>query len=138
MVNVSIIERFEGFRSEPYLCPANKPTIGFGSTFYEDGTKVTLQDKPITKERAREILNWYCDTQVKYPDGLNENQKSAVCSLIYNIGQSAFDRSKLKQAIINKDELGIRNEWTWYKANGKILTGLVLRRQAERELFFRE
>ena len=95
MIDVSLIEKFEGFSLIPYICPAGKPTIGFGSTFYEDGTPVKMTDKPITKERARELVRWYCETLIKYPrKDLNDDQKAAVCSLIFNIGKSAFDRSK--------------------------------------------
>lgn len=138
MIDTTLIERFEGFRSKPYLCPAGKPTIGFGSTFYEDGTSVTLNDNPIDINRARELVLWYCSKHIKLPKNLNDNQQSALCSLIYNIGQLAFDKSKLKKAIENKDWVDAKREWTWYKANGKILPGLVLRRQAEKELFFKD
>lgn len=137
MIDTSLIERFEGFKSKPYLCPAGKPSIGFGTTFYEDGTAVTLDDNPIDINRARELVFWYCTKHVKLPKNLNDNQESALCSLIYNIGQPAFDKSKLKKAIENKDWINVRKEWTWYKVNGKILPGLVLRRQAEKDLFFK-
>ena len=138
MIDVSLIEKFEGFSSIPYICPAGKPTIGFGSTFYEDGTPVKMTDKPITKERARELVRWYCETQIKYPrKDLNDDQKSAICSLIFNIGKSAFDRSKCKKAIVAGDWAEAHRQWDWVTANGKILPGLVIRRQKEKELFFR-
>lgn len=46
----------EGFSPKPYI-PTKKdvPTIGHGSTRYEDGTRVKLSDPPITKQRA-EVL----------------------------------------------------------------------------------
>ena len=138
MIDVSLIEKFEGFSSIPYICPAGKPTIGFGSTFYEDGTPVKMTDKPITKERARELVRWYCETQIKYPrKDLNDDQKSAVCSLIFNIGKGAFDRSKCKKAIVAGDWAEAHRQWDLVTANGKILPGLVIRRQKEKELFFR-
>lgn len=137
MIDISLIEKFEGFSSTPYICPAGKPTVGFGSTFYEDGTPVKMTDKPITKERARELVRWYCETQIKYPrDDLNDNQKAAVCSLIFNIGQGAFDRSKCKKAIVDGDWAEAHRQWDWVTANGKVLPGLVIRRQKEKELFF--
>ena len=55
MIDVSLIEKFEGFSSIPYICPAGKPTIGFGSTFYEDGTPVKMTDKPITKSELESL-----------------------------------------------------------------------------------
>ena len=53
---VEICKTFEGFISEPYNCPAGVPTIGYGTTYYLDGTRVTLQDKPITQSQAELIL----------------------------------------------------------------------------------
>ena len=138
MIDVSLIEKFEGFSPIPYICPVGKPTIGFGSTFYEDGTPVKMTDKPITKERARELVRWYCETQIKYPrDDLNNDQKAAVCSLIFNIGQGAFDRSKCKKAIVAGDWTEAHRQWDWVTANGKLLPGLVIRRQKEKKLFFK-
>lgn len=138
MIDVSLIEKFEGFSEKPYICPAGKATIGFGSTFYEDGTPVKMTDKPITKERARELVRWYCETQIKYPrDDLNNDQKASVCSLIFNIGQSAFDKSKCKKAIVAGDWAEAHRQWDWITANGKVLPGLVIRRQKEKELFFK-
>ncbi len=137
MIDVSLIKESEGFAEHAYKCPAGKITIGYGSTFYQDGTPVKMGDT-ITPEKAEELLHWYCDTQIKYPEGLNDNQKSAVCSLVYNIGVGAFERSQLKKAIEARNEKRIREEWTWYKANGKVLLGLVKRRQKELNLFFKE
>ena len=46
----------EGFRAGPYIpTQGDVPTIGYGSTVYEDGTRVTLADPPITRERAVQI-----------------------------------------------------------------------------------
>lgn len=137
MFDTSLIEQFEGFSEKAYICPAGKATIGYGSTFYEDGTPVKLTDKPITKERSRELVRWYCENKVDYPrDDLSDNQKQAICSLVFNIGQGAFDRSKCKKAIVAGDWKTAYKEWDWISANGKILKGLVLRREAEKKLFF--
>ena len=46
---VDLIKNFEGLRLTPYLCSAGVPTIGYGSTFYEDGRKVSLQDRKSTR-----------------------------------------------------------------------------------------
>ena len=64
---LALITQFEGYhrllpdgRAAPYLCPASVPTLGWGSTFYEDGAKVSLIDAPITRERAYELLASSC------------------------------------------------------------------------------
>lgn len=47
----------EGFRASPYVpTQGDVPTIGYGSTVYENGTKVTLVDPPVTKERALQLV----------------------------------------------------------------------------------
>ena len=53
---IKLIKESESLFLEPYLDPINIPTIGYGNTYYEDDTKVTMNDKPITKERAEELL----------------------------------------------------------------------------------
>ena len=60
---IALIKRFEGFRAKPYLCPAGIPTIGYGATFYEDGSKVKLIDPAITEPRAVELLMHMLHTQ---------------------------------------------------------------------------
>ena len=56
---IDIIKRWEGFRPKPYLCPAGIPTIGYGTTVYPNGRKVTLQDKAITEQVADQYLRIY-------------------------------------------------------------------------------
>lgn len=47
----------EGFRASPYVpTKGDVPTIGYGSTVYEDGTRVTLADLPVTKDRALQLV----------------------------------------------------------------------------------
>lgn len=46
----------EGFSSPPYVpTKGDVPTIGFGSTHYEDGTRVKMTDPPISRERAKDL-----------------------------------------------------------------------------------
>ena len=54
-IGIDLIRFFEGEKLTAYKCPANVFTIGIGSTFYEDGTKVKSGDV-ITKERSAELL----------------------------------------------------------------------------------
>ena len=54
-----LIKKYEGFSSKPYLCPAGVATIGYGTTRYPDGTKVSMVDEPITEEQATAYLNSY-------------------------------------------------------------------------------
>ena len=141
---IELIKQFEGLSLKPYLDKVNIPTIGFGSTYYEDGTKVKLKDKPITEERATQLLEFIANKTfseninkvVKVP--LNQNQFDALVSFAYNIGNKNFNWSTLLKKLNLSDYEGASSEFLrWNQANGKILNGLVLRRQKEKELFLR-
>lgn len=134
----TLIKQFEGCKLTAYYCPAGKLTIGYGNTFYKDGSPIKEGDV-ITKAEAEDLLDWYCREHIKLPKReWSLNQKRALYSLIYNIGQSAFDRSKCKKAIEKQDWAEAHKQWDWTKANGKELKGLVRRRNAEKKLFFDE
>ena len=133
-----LIKEFEGFRSEAYKCPAGQWTIGYGSTMYEDGTKVKEGDT-INERDAEKLVEHYCRNRIKLPKGMwSVRQEDALCSLIYNIGQGAFDRSRLKKALEEQDWFTAYHNWDWYRANGRVLNGLVRRRNKEREQFFKD
>lgn len=140
----NLIKQFEGFSSTPYLCPAGIPTIGYGSTYYEDGTKVTLKDKPITEERATQLLEFIANKTFSeninkvVKVALNQNQFDALVSFAYNVGNKNFNWSTLLKKLNLSDHVGASLEFgRWNQANGKILNGLVLRRQKEKELFLK-
>ena len=132
-----LIKKYEGFRPVAYKCPAGQWTIGFGSTRYKDGTPVQPGDT-ISLTDAEDRVDYYCKTNIIYPKGdFSSVQKDALCSLIYNIGQGNFDRSTLKKCIEKQDWENARKEWMrWTRANGKVLAGLVKRREEECKLFF--
>lgn len=140
---VEIIKEMEGFRAKKYICPAGKPTIGYGHvirnnekylenaelTKYE-ATKLLLSDAAIAE---RELLQ-----SVNVP--LNENQKSALISFIYNLGITKFNKSTLLKKLNAGDYQGAADEllrWTKaYVGGQKVeLPGLVKRRKLERGLF---
>jgi len=140
---LELIKEFEGFRSEPYLCSAGVPTIGYGSTFYPDGRKVSLKDKPISKEEATQLLEHTVNSfanglKGKLEISLEQNQFDALVCLAYNIGLGAFSKSTLLKRVNSKDFINASNEFLkWDIANGKKLLGLRKRREREQELFLR-
>lgn len=142
-IATKLCKQFEGFRSKPYLCPAGIPTIGYGSTYYANGTKVTLQDFPITEEDAtglleHELEHTYLPSVLKYcPNLETDNGKlNAIVDFCYNLGAERLKTSTLRTKINAQDWPGAvieLNKWT--RGGGKILPGLVKRRQAEASLF---
>ena len=120
-----------------YKCSAGVWTIGYGTTIYPNGQKVKQGDK-ITTKQAEEYLLYYINNNITLPDGLNESQQAALASLIYNVGQGAFNKSNLKQAVLAMDYQKIIQNWDWVKAAGKPLKGLAKRRAEELYYFFKD
>ena len=142
-LGLELIKKYEGFKAKAYLCPANVPTTGFGSTYYEDGTKVKLTDPPITKERATELLEALLVSYERSVDSycvdtINQNQFDALCSFAYNCGVGNLKSSTLlKKVNKNPNDPTIKDEFLkWNKGGGKVLTGLTKRRIEEAQLYF--
>lgn len=130
-----LIKKYEGCRLTAYKCPAGIWTIGYGTTVYPNGQSVKRGDK-CTQAEADSLLEWYVKNKIQLPSGINKNQTAALQSLIYNIGQGAFDRSSLKKAIVAKDWKAVWKNWDWVTGGGKFLNGLAKRRAEELMLFF--
>ena len=136
----ALIREFEGFVANAYLCPAKVWTIGIGTTIYPNGTKIKKGDT-CTLDQAHEYLahdmiefEKTVNDSVKVP--LSQNQFDALVSLTYNIGSTAFKNSTLLKKLNAKDYAGAADQFlVWNKGGGKVLKGLVRRREAERALF---
>jgi lysozyme len=136
---------FEGFSAKPYLCSAKVPTIGYGNTYYLNGRRVTLLDKPITELEAFEMFKAIAD---KFADKvsklvtapIDQAQFNALVSLTYNIGPANFQKSTLLRKVnFNHNDPSIRAEFLkWNKAGGQVLKGLTIRRKAEADIYFGE
>jgi lysozyme len=71
---------------------------------------------------------------VKVP--VTQNQFSALCSFVYNVGSGAFQRSTARMKLNRSDYDGCADEFLrWKYAGKKAIPGLLRRRKAERELF---
>lgn len=140
---IALIKKYEGFRASPYLCPAGIPTIGYGSTYYPDGRKVSMKDKAITEVEAQNMLIDHLKDFVAHVNRytaatkLTDNQFAALVSFAYNVGVVALQKSTLLKKV-NKNPLdtSIPSEFKrWAFANGKVLLGLFKRRTEEAKLY---
>jgi lysozyme len=139
---LELIREFEGFVSKPYICPAGIPTIGYGTTRYPDGKRVTLYDAELTQKQAEQFLDHDVSTfklslAKSSPNLLQEpNQFCAILSFCYNLGMTNYRASTLKRKI-DKDETSDVPEQLarWVFAGGRKQPGLIRRRQAESDLF---
>jgi lysozyme len=137
----AIIKRSEGLSLKVYLCPANIPTIGWGSIWRLDGTKVQLGDPDITRAHAdllfaKEVNHTATAVLNMIHVHLNLNQLSALVSFAYNVGTGHFRSSTLRSLLNRGDYLKASEEfWKWRRGGGVILRGLVIRRELEKNLF---
>lgn len=132
---LALIKKFEGCELKAYHCAAGVPTIGYGST-----QGVTM-DMEITQEEADELLmddvhkfEEAVTRAVKVP--LKQNQYDALVSWTFNLGPSNLSSSTMLR-VLNEgkyEEVPAQIK-RWNKAGGKVLQGLIRRREAEALLF---
>lgn len=138
---IGLIKLSEGCILKPYLCSAKVPTIGYGSTRYESGKRVSMQDPSISLEQAERMLVNDLDRTVKgvstfVTTKLKQSQFDALVSLAYNIGLEAFKGSTLLRKLNAGDYSGASAEFArWNRAGGRVLAGLSNRRERERAMF---
>lgn len=101
---ILVIKHYEQFKANPYLCPANVATIGYGTTRYPDGKRVRLNDPAITEGDAMEFLRH--DLQ-QFEKAVNtalkveatQEQFDALVSFTYNLGAGNLRSSTLLRLI---------------------------------------
>jgi len=133
---------FEGFKSKPYQDSGGVWTIGYGTTFYPNGTAVKGSDPAITTQQGIQYLQSHANSQVSpglnsLLPGISQNQFDALSCFIYNVGMGNFKTSSLLRDI--KAGAGtdvITADFAkWNKGGGQVLAGLVKRRAAEADLY---
>lgn len=138
---VDLVTLFEGYSSIPYRCAAGVWTIGFGTTRYPGGRRVTESDPDCTREQAEQWLHHELEKAervvIRYCKiYLNDKQRAALASFVYNLGSGAFRASTLRRRINSGDWDDVPYQMSrWNKAGGQVLRGLVRRRAAEAELW---
>ncbi len=138
---IDLIKDFEGCKLKAYKCPAGVWTIGFGNTFYLDGSKVFMGQK-ISQAEADMLLlkllpkyEGVVDRNIKVI--LNQNQYDSLVSFCWNCGSS----DSLFRLVNQKAADEIIYKWwsTHYiMGGGKVLAGLVRRRRVEADLFVKK
>ena len=130
-----IVKHFEDCKLEAYLCPAGVPTIGWGHT-----KGVKLGDK-ITQDKADSLFEQdYHEAEQQVQEVvtafLSDQQLGALTSFVFNLGIRQLKVSTLLKKLNQNDYKGAGDEFRkWIYSNGKILPGLVKRREMERMVF---
>jgi lysozyme len=139
---IDLIKSFEGYYANAYLCPANVPTIGWGTIRYPNGQKVKMGDKCTIEQATAYLINdlkgFESSVDAMCVDSLTQSQFDALVSFTYNLGAGNLKSSTLlKKVNINPLDTTIKAEFLkWNKAGGKVLAGLTRRREAEANLYF--
>ena len=132
---LALIKKFEGCELEAYKCAAGVWTIGYGST------KGVKEGDTITQEEADNLLLHEMEEYEGYINNLVEvdleqNQFDALVSWVFNLGPANLKASTLLKVLNAKDYEGVPTQIKrWNKAGGKVLQGLIRRREAESLLF---
>ena len=132
---IALIKKFEGCKLEAYLDSVDVPTIAWGTT------KLVSIGDTCTQEQAddwleEELVEYegYINDMVKVP--LDQSQFDALVAWVYNLGPTNLSKSSLLRELNNENYQAVPNEIKrWNKAGGKVLGGLVRRREAEALLF---
>ena len=153
-----LMHRYEGFRNKPYLCPAHIWTIGYGHVLYQEQIRlpvVRVPDKhtpmirkemPLkaednrvwTKEEINELFRKDVETfergVLRLVPGVVGRQGSfdALVSISFNFGLGNLQRSTIRMRANRGDWEGAAEAFmSWVRGGGKVLPGLVRRREAE-------
>ncbi len=138
---IELAKRFEGFhrvpkndpgRAHPYICPAGYWTIGYGHL-------CDPKHPPITEAEAESYLAADLATALnatlRYCPVLateRQGRLAAIVDFTFNLGAGRLQTSTLRQRINQRDWRSSAIELRrWVHAAGKVLPGLILRRNAE-------
>ena len=160
-----LMHRFEGCRNKPYLCPAHIWTIGYGHVLYQEQIKLPMvrvegkdvpmirKEMPLKPEDSRvwskeEIEKLFADDVASFERGVlrlvpgvagRQGAFDALVSISFNFGLGNLQRSTIRMKANRGDWEGAAAAFMdWTKGGGKVLPGLVKRREAERALFLQE
>lgn len=140
-MTTDLIAGFEGFRSAPYKDSVGRYTIGFGFTYNEDGSRVTMQTHPMSEATAKERLSEIVSKTIVTVRGMihvpvTNHQIAACTSLSFNMGTNAIRCSKLISLLNQgKTDAAAKEFGGWVYAAGRVVPGLVNRRKAEMAFF---
>jgi len=149
---IHMIKHHEGVRTKPYQCPALLWTVGVGHVIDPHHAKVPMADRKqlpipdgwdrvLSMDEVNDILRKDLDRFEKgvlrlCPGKLTQGQFDALVSFSFNVGLGNLQRSTIRMKVNREDFEGAAESFLdWTKAGGKVLKGLVIRRNDEKALF---
>ena len=123
---VAFTQQQEGTVLKPYRDSVGVATIGTGSTVYEDGTKVKMTDKPITKERAAELLKVHMNKDARIFNKsllgvpLSQTEYDLYMDFTYNFGTGNWLKSSMLKNLKQGEYVAAcKSLLKWRNAGGK-------------------
>lgn len=156
---IEMMKHHEGVRQRPYLCPAHIWTVGVGRVLYQEQIQLPMVRKgdylgmvrkefPLRPEDNRvwsmeEVNALLAEDLVRFTRGVDrmcprttDHQKSALVSFAFNAGLGNLQRSTIRMRHNRGDYEGAADAFLmWTKGGGRVLPGLVKRRNDERVLY---
>ena len=149
---IDMIKHHEGVRLKPYQCPALIWTVGVGHVIDQlhirvplaerkalpipDGWDRTLSMGEVDEMLAKDLVSFENGVRRLCPNGLTPGRLGALTSFAFNVGLGNLQRSTLRMKHNRGDYEGAAEAFLdWTKAGGKVLKGLVNRRNDERALY---
>ena len=144
---VDLAKRFEGFhrvaradplRAHPYICPAGYWTIGYGHLCDPKHPPITEGEAEVylanDLQTALAVTLRYCPVLATEP----EERLAAIVDFTFNLGAGRLQTSTLRRRVTQRDWITASQELRrWIYGGGKVLPGLVTRREAEATLLIR-
>ena len=141
---IALIKHHEGVRNRPYRCPANLFTVGVGHLITRSPELPSDWDRTMGNDEIDDLLR---KDLLKFENGVlrllhpvqpSQSEFDALVSFSFNLGLGCFQRSTVRSAFIRGDKKRSGEVLLKYRrAGGRILQGLVRRRQAELALLMR-
>jgi len=149
---IQLIKHWEGVRYRPYICSARLHTVGVGHVLYPEQGRLPLDQRdayPLKAEDNRvfsgaevdgilgaDLRRFEVGVAKLFPVGLTQGQNDALVSFAFNLGLGGVQRSTLRQKVLRGEVEAAADEFLKFtRGGGKILPGLVKRRNDERALF---
>ncbi len=135
---ILLIKKFEGCELEAYQCSADVWTIGYGHTYnVKEGDTCSQKDADRILAEDLEEFEGYVQEAVGVP--LKQNEFDALVAWTYNLGPGNLRSSTMLKRLNDSRFDEVPSEMRrWNKAGGKVVNGLVRRREAEALLFKNE
>ena len=153
---LAMIRHHEGVRMRPYRCPASLWTVGVGHLLYPAQAAMPVSDRLQFPLRAEDDRVWTAEQVdallaqdlVRFERGVarycpaavgHQGRFDALVSFAFNVGLGSLQRSSLRMKTNRGEFDEAADEFLkWTKAGGRVLPGLVKRRQDERALYMAE